>query len=71
MTKRYWLIRLRKMKGLTQCEVAEMVGVARTTYAMIESNERNPSVKVAKKIAKALNFRWVIFFEEEVHEMCI
>lgn len=58
----------RKELNMTQEEVAERVGIARTTYAMIETGKRNTSVENVKKIAKVLNFEWTLFFEEKCHE---
>lgn len=68
---RTWLAEMRNKKGLTQEEVANLCGIARTTYAMIEQEHRKPSVNVAKKIAAAFNFNWTIFFENECHVSCI
>ncbi|MFC0525814.1 helix-turn-helix transcriptional regulator [Pontibacillus salicampi] len=67
---RDWLLAFRKKQQLTQAEVAERVGIARTTYSMIENGERGATVKNAKKIAQVLGFHWTIFFEENIHEMC-
>lgn len=67
---REWLREERFKHGLTQAELANNIGVASTTYAMIEQGNRNPSVGVAKKIAKELNFNWTIFFDEQLYEMC-
>ncbi|KLV23043.1 transcriptional regulator [Niallia circulans] len=61
---RQWLIDLRVKKDLTQSEVAKQAEIARSTYAMIESGDRNASVTVAKKISQALDFDWIIFFED-------
>lgn len=47
---------------LTQEEVATLIGVSKITYSSIESGVRNPSVDVAKRIGKALKFRWLMFF---------
>lgn len=60
----------RMKKGLTQEEVANLCGIARTTYAMYEQNKRTPRVSVAKKIAEVLEFDWTLFFEDECHESC-
>lgn len=65
---REWLKNKRSEADLTQEEAAKKAGIARTTYAMIEQGERDPSVSVAAKIAGALNFKWTIFFENKVHE---
>ena len=56
---------LRKNKNLTQEEVSERIGIARSTYTNIENGERRPSVETAKKIAAVLGFSWVRFFEDE------
>jgi putative transcriptional regulator len=52
----------RKHKEKTQDYIACKVRISRSMYAMIESGERNPSVPVAKNIAKVLNFDWTLFF---------
>ncbi|WP_203334326.1 helix-turn-helix transcriptional regulator [Planococcus beigongshangi] len=65
---REWLKTKRLEAGLTQEEAAKKAGIARTTYAMIEQGERDPSVSVAAKIAGALKFKWTIFFDNKVHE---
>lgn len=66
---RYWLEKLRKKAGLTQEEAADLSNIARTTYAMIEQGNRQPSVKVAKNIAQTLNFEWTTFFDNGLHTM--
>lgn len=59
---------LRKEKNLTQAEVSERSGIARSAYTNIENGERRPSVETAKKIAAVLGFSWVRFFEDEGEE---
>ena len=44
----------RKNSGMTQKEVAQKVGVARSTYALYETGERSPDVEVVKKLAEVL-----------------
>lgn len=61
---RFWLLEKRKYKEKTQDYIAYKARISRSMYAMIESGERNPSVPVAKNIAKVLNFDWTLFFEE-------
>ncbi|MBB5324887.1 transcriptional regulator with XRE-family HTH domain [Anoxybacillus tepidamans] len=68
---REWLKNKRLNTGLTQKEIAKLVGISRSTYAMIENGERNPSVPVAKRIADALKFDWTIFFDDECHVLRI
>lgn len=64
MKKRYWLINYRKRKGLSQANVAEKIEVTQQMYNYIENNKRNPSTKLAKKIADVLNFSWTKFYED-------
>ena len=53
----------RKEKNLTQCQVAEQSNISLCFYCQIENQQRNPSVDVAKKIAKVLGLDWTLFFE--------
>ena len=43
---------LRKEKGLSQAELAFLVGVRRETLVYLESGKYNPSLKLAMDIAK-------------------
>ncbi|PGM75488.1 transcriptional regulator [Bacillus cereus] len=61
---RLWLLEKRKYRQKTQDYIAYKARISRSMYTMIESGERNPSVPVAKNIAKVLNFDWTLFFEE-------
>ncbi len=61
-----WLLSYRKEAGLTQQEVADSTGMARTTYASIEQGRRRPSVKKAMQIASLLDFNWALFFDDEL-----
>lgn len=42
-------------KGLTQKDIAERIGVAKSTYSLYESGNREPNVQTIKKIADILN----------------
>lgn len=53
---------------MTQEQVAHKSGVVRTSYAMYEQGERNPSVEAAIRIGNVLNFTWTLFFEDKVHD---
>jgi transcriptional regulator with XRE-family HTH domain len=46
---------LRKMKGLSQENMADMIGISSTAYAKIERNESDPAVSRIESIAQALN----------------
>lgn len=45
----------REKKGLTQKDVAETIGVAKSTYSLYESGSREPNVQTIKKIADTLD----------------
>lgn len=45
----------RERRGLSQKEVAEGIGVAKSTYSLYESGNREPNVQTIKKIADFLN----------------
>lgn len=58
-----WLVEIRGDRS--QYKVAEEIGIAQSTYASIENGNRNPSVRMSKKIAAAMGFEWTRFYEEE------
>lgn len=62
---RWWLKNIRNRRGKTQYNVAELSGISRSYYTKIELGIKTPTVDVAKKIAKTLEFEWSIFFDEE------
>lgn len=49
------LIYLRKQKGLTQEELAQKLGLPRTTYAGYENESREPDFKTLVKLADYFN----------------
>jgi len=63
---RQWLIRCRG--ELTHQRIAELAEISRSYYTEIESGEKNPSVPMAKRIAKALKFDWTLFFKDECRD---
>jgi XRE family transcriptional regulator, master regulator for biofilm formation len=46
---------LRVLKKLTQSELAEKAGIAQSMLSAVENNKVNPSIKILKKIADALD----------------
>lgn len=48
-------IYLRKLKGLTQAEVAERAGISRTNISRFESGEYNPTLEMLVKLATAMD----------------
>lgn len=61
--KRVWLTNKRKKKQISQEKLAVRCNVSQVTIARIESGERRPSPKLAKKIAKVLDFDWTKFYD--------
>lgn len=45
----------RERNGFSQKDVAEKIGVAKSTYSLYESGNREPNVQTIKKIADVLN----------------
>lgn len=45
----------REKKNMTQKEVADGIGVAKSTYSLYESGNREPNVQTIKKISDILN----------------
>ena len=60
---RNWLKEKRIIKRLSMKAIADSAKISECYYSQIENGTRNPSVKVAQKIAKVLNFSWLKFFE--------
>lgn len=60
---------VRQAKGLTLDALAEQTGVSEAFLSLIETEARTPSLKVALKIARALNVRVEdLFGNEEKNE---
>jgi putative transcriptional regulator len=57
----------RARHGLTQEDLAKMVGVTRKTIVFLEKGDYNPSLQLAYDVAKALksNIYELFIFEEE------
>lgn len=56
------LKQLREDKNMRQYDLAQEAGISRSYYTMIENGKKRPSPKVAKRIAKILEFDWTIFY---------
>lgn len=73
--KREQLIKARKSLGMTQADMAIAAGVHRSYYGLIENGNRNPTLRIATKIATALDssieqlFPDDIFFANRCYEM--
>lgn len=55
----------RKSKGLTQAELAQLAGMARTNITRFESGNYNPSLELLVKVAAAMGKKVVIQLEDE------
>lgn len=55
---------LRKSKGLSQEKLANIAEIDRTYLPTIEKGERNVSIEVVEKLAKALNVKVKDLFDE-------
>ena len=60
----------RAEKGLSQSDLAEMIGVSRNTVSSIETGLFNPTAKLALILCIALDkkFEELFFFEEQFDE---
>jgi transcriptional regulator with XRE-family HTH domain len=57
--------RIRMERGLSQEELADLVGISRNYVGMIERRENSPTVVMIERLAKALKVDPVQFFEEK------
>ncbi len=55
---------LRKLKGLSQEKLANLAEIDRTYLPTIEKGERNVSIEVVEKLAKALDVKIKDLFDE-------
>ncbi len=55
---------LRKLKGLSQEKLANLADIDRTYLPTIEKGERNVSIEVVEKLAKALDVKVKDLFDE-------
>ena len=57
----------RKAQGLTQQQLAVLLGVSRQTIISLESGKYNPSILLAHKIAQTVGLRIedIFLFEED------
>ncbi len=61
---RNWLRSIREIKGMSEKQVAALVGISQPAYHMIEHGNKNPAVPTAQKIARVLGFDWTLFYPE-------
>ena len=58
----YQLTRLRIARGLTQAQLAELVGTRQPGIARLESGKTEPKLSFLRRVAKALGYRIEIRF---------
>lgn len=51
------LQKLRQANGYTQQTFSDTIGISRNHYSQIETGDKNPSLKLALRIKKALNYQ--------------
>lgn len=56
------LKQLRQKYGLSQDQLAQEIGVSRSTIAMVETDKNQLTVSLAKKLAKVFEIDWKDFF---------
>lgn len=59
------LVYYRKLSGLTQQQVAQMLNLNRTTYTKYETGASEPSIEILKQLAEILNVNVAQLLEDE------
>ena len=55
----------RKKAGLTQKQIAKLIGISKSSYGHYEIGRRKLPVEIAKDIGKALDINWWELYEEQ------
>lgn len=64
----YQVARLRMLRGLTQAQLAEMVGTRQPSIARLENGSSTPSLSFLNKIASALNAKIEVKLVAEINK---
>lgn len=64
----YQVTRLRMLRGLTQTQLAEMVGTRQPSIARLENGSSTPSLSFLNKIAAALNAKIEVKLVAEINK---
>jgi DNA-binding XRE family transcriptional regulator len=59
----YQVARLRIMRGLTQQQLADLVGTKQPSIARLESGKKTPDLEFLQRVAQALGCRLVVKIE--------
>lgn len=54
----------RKKAGLTQKQIAKLIGISKSSYGHYEIGRRKLPVEIAKDIGKALDINWWELYED-------
>ena len=65
----YQVARLRMLRGLTQTQLAEMVGTRQPSIARLENGSSTPSLSFLSKIATALNAKIEVKLIAEINKL--
>ena len=57
---------IRNAKGITQTELAKLLGIKRGYIALLETKKKTPSIKFASRLAEALGVPIKELFEEPI-----
>lgn len=63
------LKKMRKKKGLSQEEIAKILGIARTTVAGYEQEYREPTFDLIEEIAKICDFKIIFKSKDEEFQL--
>lgn len=55
---------VRKDAGLTQKQIAKLIGISKSSYGHYEIGRRKLPVEIAKDIGKALDINWWELYED-------
>lgn len=58
------LKKTRKKAGLTQKQIAKLIGISKSSYGHYEIGRRKLPVEIAKDIGKALDINWWELYED-------
>ncbi len=61
---RTWFKEARELSQISKKDLAEIVSVDPAYISKIEKGQRDPSVILAMKLGKILNFEWQQFYKE-------
>ena len=64
----FQIARLRILRGITQAQLAEMVGTRQPSIARLENGDSLPSLSFLQKIAAALNAKLEVHLVSEDYE---